>query len=241
MIFLTGDTHGELDRFFSRNWPEGRTLSRSDYVIILGDFGLFWDNSESERYWLGWLSDRPWTTLFLDGNHENFKLLNELPRKEMFGDDVGVAAPNVFHLLRGRIYNIDDKRFFTMGGGHSIDKAYRREGISWWPEEKISKEDLDRAYLNLFLADYEVDYGLSHVPPSYLINEGIFGHDGITKADDLESIKIRDLTVMTKFKHWYFGHMHRSFTVPEYGRDSRFTCLYRRIIKLDETVEFGGQ
>jgi len=234
MIYLTGDTHGELDRFYARNWEVGRTLSRSDYVIILGDFGLFWDNSKSEKYGLEWLSKRSWTTLFIDGNHENFDLLKKLPRQRMFGDVVGIAAPNVFHLLRGRIYDIDGTRFFTMGGGTSIDKAIRKEGVSWWPGEVISEEDINTAYMNLALVGYKVDYGLSHVPPSFLLSIDAFG---VPIAGDHEPTKIRDLVNMVEFKHWYFGHMHRNITS---NKDPRFTCIYRNIIKLGETIEYGG-
>lgn len=38
-----------------------------------------WSGSNEEKYWLDWLGDRPWTTLFVDGNHECFPHLAELP------------------------------------------------------------------------------------------------------------------------------------------------------------------
>jgi hypothetical protein len=78
MIYLTGDTHGDLSRLTSANWPKGKSLSKRDYLIILGDFGVLWNPKEdsSSKYWLNWLSKKPWTTLFLDGNHENFDLVD---------------------------------------------------------------------------------------------------------------------------------------------------------------------
>ena len=54
-----------------------------DYVVIAGDFGGLWDGSQKDQYWLDWLNKKPFTTLFVDGNHENFDLLNTLPEKRM--------------------------------------------------------------------------------------------------------------------------------------------------------------
>ena len=70
-IYITGDTHGDFRRFSADNFPEGKTLTKKDYVIICGDFGGIWDVKESspqEKYWLDWLDRKPWTTLFVDGN-----------------------------------------------------------------------------------------------------------------------------------------------------------------------------
>jgi len=72
-VFVTGDTHGDFRRFTSSNWKTGKELDKDDYVIITGDFGGIWDVNKSgkeELHWLNWLNDKPWTTLFIDGNHE---------------------------------------------------------------------------------------------------------------------------------------------------------------------------
>ena len=44
MIFLTGDTHIPIDvsKLNTKNFPEQKNLTSDDYVIILGDFGLYW-------------------------------------------------------------------------------------------------------------------------------------------------------------------------------------------------------
>ena len=49
MIYITGDTHGNWkSRLHHDVFPEGDTLSKNDYVIICGDFGL-WHDTEVER------------------------------------------------------------------------------------------------------------------------------------------------------------------------------------------------
>ena len=68
MIYATGDCHGDFSRFTSNNFPEQKEMTKDDYVIICGDFG-YWDNSIHGRYWRAWLDDKPFTTLWVDGNH----------------------------------------------------------------------------------------------------------------------------------------------------------------------------
>ena len=79
-VFLTGDIHGLIDdpdRFEVWNFPEGENLTRNDYVIVLGDFGMPFDMMESDDD-LRKLASKPWTTLFVDGNHERFDFLIRL-------------------------------------------------------------------------------------------------------------------------------------------------------------------
>ena len=93
-IYITGDTHGnavgELQILGTKKWPEGRHLTKQDYLIVAGDFGCIFHNENSPRYkeeqnWLDWLSKKKWTTLFIDGNHENFDRLNAYTEVDMFG------------------------------------------------------------------------------------------------------------------------------------------------------------
>ena len=79
MIFITGDTHGDLRRFSTDAFYEQREMTKDDYAIILGDFGMVWDykgESKYEKNWLDWLESKSFTTLFIDGNHENHDRLD---------------------------------------------------------------------------------------------------------------------------------------------------------------------
>jgi hypothetical protein len=54
-------------------------MTKADYVIICGDFDGVWakdEESKEEKYNLDWLNNKPFTTLFVDGNHENIDWLN---------------------------------------------------------------------------------------------------------------------------------------------------------------------
>ena len=73
MIYITGDTHSDFTRFSTDKFPIQSEMTKNDYVIICGDFGGVWNylvESTYEKYWLNWLNEKNFTTLFVDGNLE---------------------------------------------------------------------------------------------------------------------------------------------------------------------------
>ncbi|MBP3885099.1 MAG: hypothetical protein J6D54_09210, partial [Olsenella sp.] len=139
MIYVTGDTHGSHDvgKLHPRQWPEGQGLGRDDYLVILGDFGAIWDWGTDDHALLAWYEAQAWTTLFVDGNHENFDLIDAFDVSEMFGGRVQVVPgyPHVIRLMRGEVYDLpvargdaargdaapgETVRCFVMGGAPSI-------------------------------------------------------------------------------------------------------------------------
>ena len=65
MIYATGDTHGNFQRFAPEHFPEQAGMTKEDYIIICGDFGGVWDGGKKEERNLDWLEDLPFTTLFM--------------------------------------------------------------------------------------------------------------------------------------------------------------------------------
>ena len=90
MIFITGDVHGEYDlrKFGKEEFTIQSELTKKDYMIICGDFGFLWDESKTEKYWLRWLERKPWTTLWIDGNHENYNLLKRYKIEDWNGGQI---------------------------------------------------------------------------------------------------------------------------------------------------------
>lgn len=123
MIYFTGDTHGDFRRFNTQYFPEGKDCTKEDFVIILGDFGGVWKLAEDreERSWLNWLEEKPWTTLFVDGNHENHDRLSNMTVEEWRGGKIHRVRPSVLHLMRGQVFHIGGYRMFTFGGACSHD------------------------------------------------------------------------------------------------------------------------
>jgi hypothetical protein len=92
-----------------------------------------WENKREaiERYVkeeeaaLEWLSKQPWTTLFVDGNHENFPRLYQFPVKDFHGGKAAQINDKIWHLKRGEVFEICGKKIFAMGGATSVDKDQR--------------------------------------------------------------------------------------------------------------------
>ena len=146
-IYITGDTHGQHDwsKLNTENFPAQKTMTKDDLVIIAGDFGGVWDGAGSDRYTQEWYNEKNHTTAFVDGNHENHWLLNSYPVSKWNGGRVHRIGQKLIHLMRGEIYTIQGKTFFVMGGADSVDKAYRKYGLSWWPEELPSDKEYKTA------------------------------------------------------------------------------------------------
>ena len=208
MIYVTGDTHRNIDigKLNTKNFPKGNNLTKDDYVIIMGDAGFVWDESNENQYWLKWISKKPWTTLFVDGNHENFNLLNQYPVETWKGGRIHKITESLFHLMRGEVFTIDDKKFFCFGGAYSIDKHLRIENQSWWKEEEANYKEQKNAIEQLTKYNFEVDYVLTHTIPV-----GIFKYLPLrikkldTTSEFLETLKTKyDL----KYTEWFSGHFH---------------------------------
>lgn len=229
MIYLTGDTHGtiEIGKLSRANLAVERVEpGEGDFVIILGDFGLVFapdGQSAEERWWLKWLDEKPWTTLFIDGNHENFARLNALPEEEWRGGRVHRVSESVLHLMRGRIFEIDGRSFFTMGGAASHDRQFRKEGRSWWPEELPSEEELARADAALDGCGRRVDYVLTHCAPTL-----VQGRINPTFLPDRLTEYLQHVRDTTAFHRWYFGHYHVD---REY--DDGFCALYDCVLPIE--------
>ena len=140
MIYITGDIHADFSRFNEEKFPIQTEMTKDDYVIICGDFGGVWNyivEGMYEKYWVDWLNERNFTTLFVDGNHENFERLYRYPVEEWHGGKVHKIRESVIHLMRGEVFDIDNKKLFTFGGAKSHDI---NDGIlSLDEEEKINE------------------------------------------------------------------------------------------------------
>lgn len=221
MIFVTGDMHADIDirKFTSDSFPQGQRLTKDDYVIVCGDFGLCWDGTGREKWWTKWLQAKPWTTLFVDGNHENFDMLFQLPERPMFGNTVRELAPSIYYLPRGEVFTIKGKTFFAFGGARSHDKEYRKEGVSWWPQEMPTYQEMCHGIDSLDEIDWKVDYVLTHCAPSDIQAKIKSWYETDTLTQFFNRV-YPDLT----FRKWFFGHYHYDKQL-----DNKFEGLYHKI------------
>lgn len=243
-VYVTGDTHGDwINRLKADSFPEQKKMTKDDYVIICGDFGL-WDNSNREKYNLDWLEDKPFTTLFVSGNHENYDILDSLPVSEWHGGKVNFVRPSVIHLMRGEVFDIEGKTFFAFGGASSHDikdgilesgdprikkwqndyeKMFRINHISWWDRELPTKKEMDNGLRNLEKYNYKVDYIVTHSPAESdieLLGQGMYEQDILTKY-------LEEIHAQTEYKKHFCGHMHINKQVND-----KDILLYEQIIRI---------
>lgn len=238
-IFITADLHGEHDihKLSSHNFKYNEIdppLTKEDYLIICGDFGLIWDwrgENEEERYWLDWLEEKPWTTLFVDGNHECFPRLNAYPIEQWNGGKIHRIRDSIIHLMRGQVFDIDGTTFFVNGGAASHDIHRRTEGKSWWREEVPSFCEREEALANLAAHDWKVDYVITHdAPVSIAERLVIMSRDYSRKLDEYEEWLENEIANKLEFKQWYFGHHHRDFEFC----DGKYQAMYYDIVMLED-------
>lgn len=218
MIYITGDMHGEFERFESRKLKK---LTENDCLIVCGDFGFVWSDSKEEQITLHKIGEKKFKTLFVEGTHENFRLLNTFPIVEMYGGRVQQLNKNVFHLMRGEIYTIEGKTFFTFGGGESNDKEIRQENGTWWKEEQPTMEEMAYAVENLDKFNRKVDYIITHQPSMKdmaLVDRRCTVNPLSTFFDELSN--------NVEYKKWYFGSLHKNKKIP------KAHCLFTDIVTI---------
>lgn len=254
-IWATGDIHGDPVRLNAENFWEQKKFSadkNENTVIILGDFGLIWkrnEESKEEKYWLDWLESKPFTTVFVDGNHECFPRLHSYPAAEWNGGKVHVIRPHVLHLMRGEVFTIEGNKFFAFGGASSHDiqdgildyddpdwreeaKAldrqgkymYRIKGLSWWEEELPTAQEMQHGLDVLKENHNVVDYIISHSPSTSELY--LMGGKGLYEPDKLTNY-LEEIKVMTEYKRHLFGHMHVNKAINE-----KDICLYEQIVRI---------
>ena len=224
MIYITGDTHIPMDitKLSTKRFPQQKEMTEHDFLIICGDFGGVWCGDNEELYWRKWLEEKNFTTLFVDGNHENFDLLNEFPVSSFFGGKAHKISDKIFHLMRGEIYEIEGKKIFTFGGAASHDRDFRTEGKNWWNKELPSEEEMNAGIQNLEKARWDVNFVITHCAPTNIQKKIAPDYEENILTDFLQSVKEK-----LSYEKWFFGHYHKDQTI-----DDHHLALFQSVLKV---------
>ena len=222
-MIITGDTHGTLDLETLRNYCYNFDV-RKEYIVILGDVGVCFHGGIKDERVREELERIPSKgVLFIDGNHENFEILNSYEVEEWNGGKVHKISDKLIHLMRGQVYEIEGKKIFTFGGGNSIDKQWRIEGRSWWKEEMPSKEEYEEGLLNLEKVGNKVDYIFTHTAPREICKRMVKKmYSGEEELQDY----LQRISETVDFKKWYYGHWHFDVDI-----DKKYIGMYNRVKK----------
>lgn len=133
VIAFAGDWH--MNGPYAAKAIEYARERGANVVVHLGDFGYTFER----RYMLLVAAALRWAgipLLFVDGNHEDFDQLHRYPVNTHGLRSLGYQG--IWHLPRGTRWQWGDTRFLALGGAHSVDRQAREEGVSWWPQERIT-------------------------------------------------------------------------------------------------------
>lgn len=235
-VYITGDVHGGFDMQKLIDWDAevGHTLGDDDYLIVAGDFGFPWNFSEEETEDILWLESRPYTVLFVDGNHERFDFWRERPREKWHGGLTQLMRDGgrIRRLCRSEVFDLDGSTVFTMGGATSVDRDLRIAYVTWWPDELPGEQNFAEAREALAAHDWKVDYVVTHTCANSMLRAALWPNVGWEHPDhDRLTEFLEELEGRLTYKRWYFGHFHRDADL-----ERNHTVLYDQIVRLGEGV-----
>jgi hypothetical protein len=234
-------------------------IDRNDYLVVVGNTGVVFDSdgadpdelSAHDRNALDWLESCPWTTLLVDGNHDNYNVLYDFPESDQFGGKVGVLRPHVLHLKqRGHVYLIDGKKCWVFGGAESTDKFIRTEDLSWWYQEMPCMDEYVHGVAQLNEHNKDVDYVFTHEAPTFISRHLLLMHKtNLDKNTNRLMEYLQKAAFELKFRRWCLGHYSLDMNVYSVGRRfgctdgykfKKFTSLKSKLIHLtDPKIEPG--
>lgn len=221
-LMLVGDTHGN-EGPLSHKIQIAANMG-VEHIFQVGDFGL----------WPGMGG-----TVFLDevnrvannvgvnvwaigGNHEDWdqweawlKMPN-LPRANGFT----AVRSHIWLSHKVNFFKFANKRFGVAGGAVSIDKMWRKPGVSWWPNEQLSDDELASI---LSYGGPDIDYLLTHDASDHTD----WGFHLVPDPDSAAHRRKIDAVINhLRPKVHFHGHMHHKYdwlnTVSHGMRNSAF-------------------
>lgn len=202
MIFL-GDVHGESPLMAPL------LCSAEDTCVQVGDFGfLFREKDGTDNAFLNdFESSWPDKRIFvIPGNHENYDLIEKFPLVECNGALSRQVRENIYYIERGEILNVDGLRILCCGGADSLDKAWRRPQISWWPQEVISNEDVQKTIAKGTSSSF--DMVCSHAMPTLFMERRFSPCYNMPSDFKLEQIYVGLEKAGAHVPLWVGGHVH---------------------------------
>lgn len=231
MVYVTGDMHGCLERFYDR---EFRKLKKGDVLIICGDFGYIFDGSKTQEQVIDYLSKRKFVTAFVEGTHDDLETIGRCRVTVWKGGKVHRIKGNLLHLMRGQIFEIEGNSFFTFGGGESADRDLRTENDLWWRSEEPTAQELADGAKALDDYGCNIDYIITHEPPSLVKSAMLLRRGDIDHVNKLNGY-FEEIGRSCTFKHWYFGSLHEDRQIT-----SHYTCVFKKIIPVDYFEKKSG-
>lgn len=202
IIRFIGDVHGKYE-------PYKRLIKNGPPSIQIGDMGVGFRRTQGPK--MGEVYRNPPHYMmqpdhrFIRGNHDNPQ---ECKKQSQYIPDG--------HVENGMMF---------VGGAVSIDRAYRIEGFSWWPDEELTTEELNQLVDKY--REVKPRIMVTHDCPEGLAQAMLNATGSWQKLDPKFSSRTRQALEAMWQSHspelWVFGHWHVSF--DHVLRGTRMKCL----------------
>jgi hypothetical protein len=213
---IAGDWHGNARWAVHVINEASRQLDEPGVFLQLGDFGLWRSNPEFRDEVNEALTDNEGELYFIDGNHEDHVYLAELAGDSK--EPVQVRE-HIWYLPRGFRWEWHGRTWLALGGAASVDRAFRTEGQSWFPEEEITLVQAGQV-----VSQGTADVMLTHECPRSVTRFLPLGHPMAgwdMKPSRLHQELLDRIVGDIKPSYLFHGHMHvahqGTFTYP-YGK-----------------------
>lgn len=203
-LYFLGDIHGEFESIAKKIQ---QLKIENAHIVQVGDFGLGFLHPHKEKSKLSILNEvlkkyniQMWA---IRGNHDKPSFFAE--RNNPYDLSNIILLPDYSEI------NLAGKNILLAGGAVSVDRIFRKEGVSWWRDEGFVFDE------NFSYKKYDVV--VTHSRP---IESGLFFsfsniREFLQEDKTLESSLEEELALMSKFyekvrgaPNWYFGHFHES-------------------------------
>jgi UDP-2,3-diacylglucosamine pyrophosphatase LpxH len=197
-IYVTGDSHGNWDALFRKI----EHYDIEDCIFIgLGDSGVgFISHDKQMRQFIqlnNRFKKRDIQYMTIRGNHDH----------KLYFKGIDRVVLSHMELLDDYTYKIiNDQKFLFVGGAISVDRMYRKEGISYWKDEVFV---LDESKIE------QCDVLITHSAPNWIgpvdkQNIASFCAKDATLWDECvaERLAHNRLFEIAKPKYSYHGHFH---------------------------------
>ena len=127
---------------------------------------------------------------------------------EYAGAQAWQLGPRLYRLQRGAVYTIEKHTLLAFGGGESLDREARQEGITWWPQELPGPEDYARCDASLAACQNRVDFILTHDGPTRLLRFLKLNRDSVLYEENALELYLDGLMKNVSYQKWCFGRYH---------------------------------
>jgi len=212
MVYITGDTHGEVQRVSKMIEKYG--ITPNDIIVILGDVGMnYYGNKKGDRHRKKKLNKLGIPILCIHGNHEmRPETLATYREDQWHGGIVYVEEefPNLFFAKDGEVYDLEGTKAIVIGGAYSVDKWYRLQmDLHWFPDEQPSNEIKARVEQKLEELGWQIDTVLTHTCPyGYIPREAFMSCVDQSTVDNRTELWLDTVEKKLNYQVWYCGHWH---------------------------------